>query len=127
MSDEAIALIEEATRTFLAEVPALEPIKLIVAVELRGRGDLQQFRLEMPGVKVSRTPAPDARVRVEMQRSFLNAMVAEKAKVADWVEAFTYGRAKASGPSQYLRLIENVVDKELERQRTRRARSHPQG
>jgi hypothetical protein len=124
MSDDATALIEQATRTFLSEVPALEPIKLIVSVELRGRGDVQQFRLQMPGVEVTRAPAADARLRVEMQRSFLNAMVAEKAKVPDWVEAFTYGRAKASGPSQYLRLIENVVERELERQRTRRARQH---
>jgi hypothetical protein len=125
MSDEAIALIEKATRSFLAEVPALEPIKLVVSVELRGRGDTQQFRLEMPGVKVTRQPATDARLRVEMRREFFNAMASEKARIADWVEAFTYGKAKASGPQQYLRLIEKVVDKEIERQRTRRARSHP--
>ena len=50
MAEDAKALIELATRRFIAEVPALEPIKLIVGVELRGRGDVQQFRLEMPDV-----------------------------------------------------------------------------
>ena len=57
MADDAKALIELATRRFLEEVPALEPIKLVVGVELRGRGDVQQFRLEMPGVKVTKDAA----------------------------------------------------------------------
>ena len=48
MADDAKALIELATRRFIEEVPALEPIKLVVGIELRGRGDVQQFRLEMP-------------------------------------------------------------------------------
>ena len=56
MAEDAKALIELATRRFLAEVPALEPIKLVVGIELRGRGDVQQFRLEMPGVKVTKGP-----------------------------------------------------------------------
>jgi hypothetical protein len=59
-----------------------------------------------------------------MRRDFFNAMVENGAKVADWREAFTYGQAKATGVEQYLRLIENVVEKAEERQRMRRARSH---
>ena len=106
---------------FVGEVPALEPIKLVVGVELRGRGDVQQFRLEMPDLKVTKGPAADARVRVDMRREFFNVM-AREGKVADWVEAFTYGQAKASGPEQFLRLIVNVVDKHQERQRMRKAR-----
>ena len=123
MADDAKALIELATRRFIEEVPALEPIKLIVGVELRGRGDVQHFRLEMPGVKVSKGPATDARVRVDMRREFFNVM-AREAKVPDWIEAFTYGQAKATGPEQFLRLIMNVVERQLERQRTPRARRH---
>lgn len=121
MAEDAKALIELATRRFIEEVPALEPIKLIVGVELRGRGDVQHFRLEMPGVKVSKGPATDARVRLDMRREFFNVM-AKEGKVADWIEAFTYGQAKASGPEQFLRLIANVVDRQQERQRTRKAR-----
>src|SRR3989442_510254 len=122
MAEDAKALIELATRQFLEEVPALEPIKLIISVELRGRGDVQHFRLEMPGVKVTKRPATDARVRVDMRREFFNEMVAHQAKVADWIEAFTYGQAKASGPEQFLRLIVNVVERQQERQRMRKAR-----
>jgi hypothetical protein len=123
VADEAKALIELATRRFIGEVSALEPIKLVVGVELRGRGDVQQFRLEMPGVKVTRGPAADARVRVDMRREFFNVM-AQEAKVADWIEAFAYGQAKASGPEQILRLIINVVERQQERERTPKARKH---
>ena len=122
MAEDAKALIELATRRFLEEVPALEPIKLVVAVELRGRGDTQHFRLQMPEVKVTREPATDARLRVEMRREFFNEMVAHEAKVPDWIEAFTYGQAKASGPEQFLRLIVNVVERQQERERTPKAR-----
>jgi hypothetical protein len=124
MADDAKALIELATNRFLSEVPALEPIKLVVGVELRGRGDVQQFRLEMPGVAVTKGPAVDARLRVDMRREFFNVM-AREGKVADWIEAFTYGQAKATGPEQFLRLIINVVERQQERQRTPRARRHP--
>ena len=123
MSEDAKALIELATRRFLAEVPALAPIKLIVGVELRGRGDVQHFRLEMPDINVSKGPASDARLRVDMRREFFNVM-AREGKVPDWVEAFTYGQAKASGPEQIMRLITKMVELQQERERTPRARKH---
>jgi hypothetical protein len=123
MADDAKSLIETATRRFVEEVPALAPMKLIVGVELRGRGDVQQFRLEMPSGKVTKGPAADARIRVDMRREFFNVM-AREGKVPDWVEAFTYGQAKASGPEQILRLIINVVERHQERERTPRARKH---
>ncbi len=123
MADDAKALIEVAVRRFIEEVPALAPVKLVVGVELRGRGDVQQFRLEMPEVKVTKGPAADARVRVDMRREFFNVM-AREAKVPDWVEAFTYGQAKASGPDQIVKLIVNVVERQLERERTPKARRH---
>jgi hypothetical protein len=123
MAEDAKGLIEVATRRFIGEVPALEPIKLVVGVELRGRGDVQQFRLEMPGVKVTKGPAADARLRVDMRREFFNVM-AKEGKVADWIEAFIYGQAKASGPEQIVRLIVNVVERQQERERTPKARKH---
>ena len=123
MSEDAKSLIETAVRNFLTEVPALAPMKLVVGIELRGRGDTQLYRLEMPDIAVTKDPAVDARVRVEMRREFFNVM-AREAKVPDWVEAFTYGQARATGPEQILKLIANVVDRQLERQRTRRARQH---
>jgi hypothetical protein len=123
MAEDAKVLIEVAVKRFLKEVPALEPLRLVVGIELRGRGDVQHFRLEMPELKVTKGPAADARLRVDMRREFFNVM-AREAKVADWIEAFTYGQAKASGPEQFLKLIANVVDRQQERLRTRQARQH---
>jgi len=120
MSD-AKSLIEQATRRFIEEVPALAPINIVVAVELRGRGDVQHFRLQMPDVKVTKGPPDDARINVEMRREFFNVM-AEDGKVPDWIEAFTYGQAKATGPSQFLKLIVSVVQRHEERAHARRAR-----
>jgi hypothetical protein len=121
MSSDAIPLIEQSVKRFLDEVPALQPLKLVVGVELRARGDVQQFRVELPGPKVTKDIAADAKVRIEMQRAFFNEM-AKDARAADWREAFTYGQAKATGVPQYLKLIEQVVDRHEERMRTRRAR-----
>jgi hypothetical protein len=123
MSGDAKTLIETAARHFVEEVPALAPITLVVGVELHGRGDVQHFRLQMPEIQVTKGPADDARINVEMRREFFNVMAAE-GKVPDWIEAFTYGKAKATGPTQFLRLIANVVDKHQERERLKTARKH---
>jgi hypothetical protein len=122
MADEAVTLIEQAVRGFLDEVPALKPMKLVVGVDLHARGDTQQFRVELPQVAVRRDIAADARIRLDMRRDFFNAMVQHGAKVADWREAFEHGRAKATGIDQYMKLIVNVVERQEERNRTRRAR-----
>jgi hypothetical protein len=123
-ADDAKTLIELAVQRFLEEVPALAPLKLVFAVELRGRGDVQMYRVELSGrddIEVTKGIADDARVRVGMPRSFFNVM-AREAHIADWREAFTYGQAKATGVQQILKLIVHVVEKQEERQRTRRAR-----
>ena len=122
MAEDAKILIETAVRTFLDEVPALKPLKVVAGVDLHGRGDTQQFRVELPDVAVTKAIPSDAKIRIEMRRDFFNAMVENGARVADWREAFTYGQAKASGIDQYLRLIVNVVERQEERNRTRRAR-----
>ena len=116
------AQIERALATIAEEVPALAPLKLTFSLVLRGRGDTQQFRIELPGPKISKEVATDARVTVEMPRSFFNVMADEGAHVADWREAFHYGQAKATGVPQLLKLIERVVDMHEERTRLRRSK-----
>jgi len=49
-------------------------------------------------------------------------MVQHGAKVPDWRAAFHDGKAKATGVDQYMKLIVNVVERQEERNRTRRAR-----
>ncbi|MEJ7782994.1 MAG: hypothetical protein WKF99_10515 [Solirubrobacteraceae bacterium] len=120
-ADDAKTLLEVAVTRALEEVPTFKQMKLVVGVDLRGRGDTQQYRVELPGPEVRKDIAPDARVRVEMPRAFFNAM-AREATIADWVEAFTYGQAKATGSAEILKLIRHVVERHEERLRTRRAR-----
>jgi hypothetical protein len=122
MAEDAKTLIDQAVRTFLDEVPALRPLTLVVGIDLHGRGDTQQFRLEMPALDVRKDIGADARIRVEMRREFFNAMVEHGARVADWRDAFVNGHAKATGVEQYMRLIINVVERQEERNRTRKAR-----
>jgi hypothetical protein len=122
MAEDAKTLIERAVRSFLDEVPALKPLNLVVGIDLHGRGDTQQFRLQMPDVEVTKDIGADARIRIEMRREFFNAMVEHGAKVPDWREAFLHGQAKATGVDQYMRLIVNVVERQEERNRTRKAR-----
>lgn len=122
MSDDARALIEQAAGRFVGEVPSLAQLKMVFEVQLRGRGDTQHFRLQMPEIEATKGPADDAQIRIDMRREFFNVMAAE-AKVGDWIEAFTYGKAHATGPERYLRLIATVVDRHQERQNLRRARS----
>ncbi|MDX6703920.1 MAG: hypothetical protein QOF26_4146, partial [Baekduia sp.] len=57
-------LIEAAVKGVLEEIPALKPLKLVVGIDFHGRGDTQQFRLEMPDLKVTKDLATDARVRI---------------------------------------------------------------
>ena len=119
---DAKGQIEQALTSIIEEVPALAPLKLVFAVVLRGRGDVQQFRVELPERKITKEVAADARVTVEMPRAFFNVMVGEGAKIADWREAFHYGQAKATGVPQILKLIARVVEMQEERTSLRKAR-----
>src|SRR5438105_8732960 len=114
-------LIETAVTRFLDEVPALAPLKLVAGLELRGRGDVQLYRIELPGPKVTKDIAADAKVRVSVPRSHFNEL-ATKGHIRDWREAFVHGDAKATGIEQVLKLIVNVVERQEERARTRKAR-----
>ena len=108
-------------RNFLAEVPALQPLRLVVGLELRGRGDVQLYRVELPGPRVSKDIASDAKVRLEVTRSHFNELAVD-GRIKLWRAAFEHGDAKATGVEQILRLIAQVVEKQEERSRTRKAR-----
>lgn len=121
---DARPMIQAAVMDVLEEVPQLKPLKLVVGVDLiGGKNDLQQFRLVMPDLEVTKDPGLDARVRVEMRRDFFNLMVEHGAKLADWHEALDNGRVKATGVMQYLRLIGQVVEKQEERVRLARRKT----
>jgi hypothetical protein len=114
-------LIETAVRRFLAEVPALQPLKIVAGLELRGGRDLQIYRVELPGPKVSKDIPSDAKVTLTLPRSQFNEL-ATKGTVKNWREAFAHGDVKATGVEQVMKLIVNVVERQEERARTRKAK-----
>jgi hypothetical protein len=115
------SLIEQGVRNFLAEVPALQPLRLVVGLELRGRGDVQLYRVELPGPQISKDIASDAKVRLTVSRSHFNELAVD-GRIKHWRTAFEHGDAKVTGIEQIIRLIANVVEKQDERSRTRKAR-----
>jgi hypothetical protein len=103
-------------------VPALARLKLVLELELRGRGDIQLYRVEVPGPKVTKDIASDAKVRLSVPRSSFNEL-AREGNLRSWREAFESGTVRASGPPEILRLIESVVIKQEERTRSRKLRA----
>jgi hypothetical protein len=118
---ETKAQIEDAIASFQREVPALARLKLVFELELRGRGDIQLFRVEVPGPKITRDIASDAKVRLSLPRTEFNEL-SKDGSIRHWREAFQSGHVKASGPPEILRLIQSVVVKQEERTRTRKLR-----
>jgi hypothetical protein len=116
------ALIERAVSDFQRQVPALAQLKLVFELELRGRGDIQLFRVELPGPRVTKDIASDAKVRLSVPRSDFNELAAD-GQIRHWREAFASGHVKASGPPEILKLISNVVSKQEERTRSRKLRA----
>jgi hypothetical protein len=114
-------LIETAVRRFQQEVPALGKLKLVFELELRGRGDVQMFRVELPGPKITKGVADDARATVDISRSHFNDLAAE-GTASDYREAFEHGHIKASGDPNVLKLIAQVVERHEQRARLRKVR-----
>jgi hypothetical protein len=117
------SLIETAIKRFLDEVPALQQLKIVVGLELRARHDTQIYRVELPGPKVSKDVPSDAKVTLTVSRSHFNEL-ATKGNVRHWRDAFAHGDAKATGVEQVMKLIANVVERQEERARTRKATHH---
>jgi len=115
---ETKALIVKAVEGLGAEVPALRQLKLVLRVELRARGggDVPIWRVELPGPDVRRDPAGDARVEVSVGRSHFNEL-AEDGRLRHWVDAYERGHLSVTGDPAVIKLIGNVVQRQLARAR----------
>jgi hypothetical protein len=113
-------LIRTAIERFQAEVPALATLKLVFELELRGRGDVQMFRVELPGPEITKAASTeDARITVEIPRSHFNAL-AERGSLRDYHEAYEEGHIRISGDTNIQRLIGQVIERQEERGRTKK-------
>jgi hypothetical protein len=113
-------LIKTAIERFQAEVPALAPLKLVFELELRGRGDVPMFRIELPGPKISKAASTeDARVSVEIPRSEFNQLATE-GTARNYREAYDAGHIKVTGDSGIQKLIAQVIQRHEQRARTKK-------
>jgi hypothetical protein len=114
---ETKALIATAVERVEAEVPALKQLKLVVRLELPARGsDAPIWRVEVPGPKVDRDPAGDARLDVVVQRQQFNEL-AKEGTLRQWAKAYEQGHVKVSGDSSVVKLLGSVVERQLARTR----------
>jgi hypothetical protein len=114
-------LIEQAVAGIQAEVPALANLKMVIGLELRGRGDIQLYRVELPGPKVSKGYAEDERLHVSIPRSHFNELAAD-GKISHWHEAFDQGHVRVEGDQKIQQLVGQVIAKREARSQLRKAR-----
>jgi hypothetical protein len=114
-------LIESAVASLLREVPALQQLKLVFGLELRGRGDVQLYRVEVPGPKISKGFAEDERVHVSIPRSHFNELAAD-GRLRHWREAYEHGHIKVEGDPNIQKLIGQVIAHAEARSRLKKAR-----
>jgi hypothetical protein len=112
-------LIRTAVERFQAEVPALQKLKLVFGLELKAKHDVQLYRVELPGPKITKDLAQDERVLVQVDRPQFNEL-AEKGTIRSYRRAYETGHIKASGDSNVLKLIAQVVDRQEARNRLRK-------
>jgi len=112
-------LIRTAVERFQAEVPALQNLKLVFGLELRAKHDVQLYRVELPGLKITKDLAQDERILVEIDRPVFNDL-AEKGTLKSYRRAAETGHIKAMGDSNVTKLIVQVVEKQEERNRLKK-------
>jgi hypothetical protein len=116
-SGDTRQLIVGGVERLQEEVPALRQLKLVVRLELRARGgDAPIWRVELPGPKVAKDPAGDARVDVSVARSHFNELATD-GRLRHWIDAYERGHVKVSGDAAVIKLLGNVVQRQRQRVR----------
>jgi len=113
-------LIETAIERFQQQVPALQKLKLVFGLELKGRGDIQLYRVELPGPTVRKDLAQDERVLVQIDRAQFNEL-AERGTLKSYRKAVETGHIKATGDSNVKKLVAQVVERQEQRSRLKKA------
>jgi hypothetical protein len=104
-------LIAAALERLQSELPALRQLKLVIKLELRARGGgAPIWRVEVPGPKIDRDPAGDARLAVSIARSHFNEL-AREGRLKHWVEAYEHGHVNLSGDQAVIKLLGNVIQR----------------
>ena len=113
-------MISTAYRNITADVPALARLKLTIRLELRGRGDVQVFRVRLPGPDISKVEPDDARIEIAMPRSEFNDLAAD-GKIAQWRDAYDRGQIRVEGDPEIRKLVGTVIERQQARGRLKKA------
>jgi hypothetical protein len=113
-SGDTRSLIKQAVEHLQDELPALKQLKLVIRLELRARGDVPVWRVELPGPVISKDPAADARIDVSVARSHFNELAAD-GTLKHWVDAYEHGHVRVTGDAAVTKLIGNVIGRQLAR------------
>lgn len=114
-------LIATAYQRFIAEVPALDKLKIVVRLELRGRGDVQVFGVRMPGPEITKGEPDEARIDISVARSHFNELATD-GRLKHWREAYEHGDIKVGGDPNVVKLVGTVIERHEARERLRRVR-----
>ena len=109
------ALIAQAIEGLQEEVPSFRQIKLVARLELRSHGaDVPIWRVEIPGPRIDRDPAADARIDVSVARSHFNELAAD-GQLRHWADAYEHGHVRVTGDAAVIKLLGNVIQRQLAR------------
>ena len=72
--------------------------------------------MEVPGPRVDRDPAGDARLDVSVARPRFNEL-AREGRLRDWAQAYDHGHVRVSGDPAVVKLLANVIQRQLARAR----------
>ena len=103
-------MIESAIENLQTEVPALKKLKLVFGLDIRAKGDIQIYRVEVPGPKISTGRGEDERCRVEIDRAQFNTLADEKSTAASFRRAAETGHIRFEGYSNVAKLIVRVFE-----------------
>ena len=113
-SGDTKTLIRQAVERLQTELPALKQLKIVIRLELRAGGDVPIWRVQLPELQIDKDPAGDARVDVSVSRSHFNELAAE-GSLKHWVDAYEHGHVRVSGDAAVMKLIGNVIQRQLAR------------
>jgi hypothetical protein len=113
-SSDTRALIQQAVERLTEELPALRPLRIVIRLELKARGDSPVWRVELPEPKITKDPARDSRVDVSVIRATFNDL-AREGTLKQWVKAYERGQVQVTGDPAVVKLVGNVIERHIAR------------
>ena len=103
-------MISTALDGLMNEVPALKKLKLVFGLDIRAKGDIQTYRVELPGPEISKGRGEDERCRIEIDRPTFNSLADPKSGLSVYRRAVEDGHIRFEGDANVAKLVAKVVE-----------------